>query len=462
MLISPLPNNTGATSTKSCTKRNTKLRVALPGKLLSPLLIAAVVLTGCTELPPPAVAEAQAQAQAQTQTLSTSAATVPGTPIARDPATLPAEVRALRPYLRGNPRYGWQVGQLGTPNDFWNQRADRLSVHPDSAAVTTYLAHVSRNDKQDPRSEFFGQFDLGKKANNENYSFHILEADSTTPRYDFTPRLRANGFPEDEFYSPHCDQIAMPVPANGRLQGEANYQCTGNGDCHLYVVNSEEGRIYEQWRADNPGSDKRRYAGGCTNVWDLRETQPENLRGLSCSSANAAGLPYIPMLITPGEIKAGVIRHALAFTLPNGWVERDVYARPATHNPIVSVRWGDAEPGPGKPMRYGSHFRLDQGFRISPRWPASLRVILQALKDYGMYHIDGGPRMIVTSNDAFSEHHWDDPDIALNPHDMTTIAGLSWKDFELVSVAGAAGSMRSTDCRRRPQREKAPRGKALF
>lgn len=409
---------------------------------LSALLLAACSVPQATGV----VTEAKAQPKAYTSSAQS--------PQRLEATAAQTEASPLRNYLRGNPRYGWQTGQLGRPEEFWNQRANRLSVHPDSAQVTRYLAQVSRNDPDDPRSEFFGQFDLGKKANNENYSFHILEADSTTPRYDFTPRLRANGFVEDEFYSPHCDRIAMPVPVGGRLQGEADYQCTGGGDCHLYVVNTQEGRIYEQWRADNPGPKKRNYAGGCTNVWDLRQVQESNLRGLSCTSANAAGIPYIPLLVTPGEVKAGVIRHALAFTMPNGWVERDTYARPATHNPLVSSRWGAPEPGPGKPMRYGSHFRLDQGFRISPRWPAALKVVLQALKDYGMYHIDGGPRMIITSNDAFSEHSWNDPDIALNPHDLTQIAGLSWNDFELVSQAGAAGSMAGSSCRRRAQRER--------
>ena len=364
--------------------------------------------------------------------------------------TLPAPGNAhRRRYLQGNTRFGWEPGQLGKPDEFWNRRVNRLPVNADSTAVTRYLAQVSRNDPEDPESEFFGQFDLGKKANGENYSFHILESDATTPRYDFTRRLTRNGYPEDEFYAPHCDRIAMPVPPNGRLQGEADYRCAGDGDCHLYVVDSANGRLYEQWRADNPGPDKRNYAGGCTNVWDLSVTQNKELRGLSCTSANAAGLPYIPLLVTPGEIKAGVIRHALAFTLPNAWVERDNYARPATHNPLVSSRWGDAASAPGQPMRYGSHFRLDQGFRISPQWPAALRVILQALKDYGMYHIDGGPRMIITSNDAFSAHSWNDPDIALNPHDLTQIARLSWNDFELVSAAGAVGSMNRRVCRRK-------------
>lgn len=354
-----------------------------------------------------------------------------------------------RAYLQGNPAHGWQPGQVGKPQEFWNQQISDRPVNSESAAVTRYLGYVSRKDKADPDTEFFGQFDLGKKANGENYSHHVLESDASTPRYDFTPRLTSNGYPADEFYAPHCDRIAMPVPPNGRLQGEPDYRCTGGGDCHLYVVDKDSGKLYEQWRADNPGPDKRAYAGGCTNVWDLSKVQEENLRGLACTSANAAGIPYIPLLVTPGEIKAGVIRHALAFTLPNGWVERDTYARPATHNPLRSPGWGEAEEAPGKPMRYGSHFRLRADFRISPYWPASLRVILQALKDYGMYHIDGGPRMIITSNDAFSAHSWNDPDIALNPFDMTGKAKLKWQDFELVSAEGDVGRMGRRECGRK-------------
>jgi len=424
-------------------------------------LIAGTCLPACSPLHP---TESAVHATSVTDPESTTKVKVAqSTPkklqVAQDSelTTLTPQLQALRPYLRGNPRYGWQPGQLGGPNEFWNTRVNHLPVNPESHAVTTYLAHVSLTNKDDPNSEFFGQFDLGKKAKGENYSFHILESNANTPRYDFTPRLRSNGYPEDEFYSPHCDRIAMPVPAEGRLQGEADYHCSGGGDCHLYVVAAEEGRIYEQWRADNPGADKRKYAGGCTNVWDLTKPQPSNLRGLSCTSANAAGIPYIPLLFTPGEIKAGVIRHAIAFTLPNGWVERDTYARPATHNPLSSRSWGAPEQAPGQAMRYGSHFRLNAEFRISPGWPQALKVVLQALKDYGMYHIDGGPRMLIASNDAFSAHDWDDPDIALNPHDLTQVAGLSWTDFELISEDGATGSMRGSSCRRRPQREKPPR-----
>jgi len=298
--------------------------------------------------------------------------------------------------------------------------------------------------------QFIDQFDLGKKANGELYSFNVLEADNSTPMHDFKPRLQRFGFPEDDFFTPHCDRIKMPVPPDGRIQNESGYECTGRGDCHLYVVNSENGRLYEQWHAYNPGS--KDYSGGCANYWDLSKLTPPNLRGLSCTSANAAGIPYIPMLFTTGEIKAGEIRHALAFTLPNCWVARDVYARPATHNPISSRGWGEAQQAPGEPLVYGSRLRLSADFEIQSHWPPSLRVVLTALKKYGMFHIDGGPRLFIASNDAMSPYDWDDPDIRLNPYTLSGIAKLSWTDFELVSDYENVGSMVKTHCRRRPLR----------
>ena len=104
-------------------------------------------------------------------------------------------------------------------------------------------------------------------------------------------------------------------------------------------------------------------------------------------------------------------------------------------------------------MMYGSRFRLRSDFVINPNWPGGLRVILQALKDYGMIHIDGGPRMIITSNDALSEHSWNDPEITLNPFDLTGIGGLTWSDLELVSNPNQVGSMVDTSCTRTPINE---------
>ena len=129
-------------------------------------------------------------------------------------------------------------------------------------------------------------------------------------------------------------------------------------------------------------------------------------------------------------------------------MQRDVYARPATHNPIVTSRWGEAVQVPNAtPMMYGSRFRLKKNFNIDANLPPALKIILQAMKDYGMFHIDGGPRMVITSNDAYSPHTWDDPDVFLNPFDFFK-ADISWDDMELVSDYNNIGDMRDGNCKR--------------
>ena len=387
-------------------------------------------------------------------------ADVPASPVllggdttAAEPVVEESTDDPLRPYLRGNPAHGWERGQLGKPNEFWNTRVDQAPVAPNSEAVTTYLSTVSRDDPNDPSTEFFAQFDMGARKTNDPYSVYVLEADESTPRYEYGLRSHSTGFEEDQFIETHCDRIRMPVPAVGRVQGELSYDCTKGGDCHLYVVNSGTGQVFEQWRSFNAGPDRSAYTAGCTNVWELSQKQPFELRGLSCTSANAAGIPYVPMIFTPGDIKEGVIRHAIPFTTLNKFIKRDVYVRPATHNPIVTRFWGEHEPGPGEPMMYGSRFRLKASFEINPDWPPGLRVVLQALKDYGMQHIDGGPRMIIASNDYTSQFNWSDPDINLGPFQLSGISRLSWKDFELVSDTSQVGSMLDTSCTRTPINE---------
>ena len=181
-------------------------------------------LSACEPLYPPEVAQPPNTSSAEIPAANSQPVDIPGPQTnnaASNPGSEPTpeiteDVALLRPYLRGNSNYGWQPGQLGKPEEFWNQRVNHKPVNSESKAVTDYLSYVTRENKSDPTTELFARFDLGKKANNENYSIHVLEADADTPRYDFTPRF-------DEFWRPHCDRIAMPVPPNGRLQGQPDY-----------------------------------------------------------------------------------------------------------------------------------------------------------------------------------------------------------------------------------------------
>jgi hypothetical protein len=166
--------------------------------------------------------------------------------------------------------------------------------------------------------------------------------------------------PTDDHFLPDCDLAPLPVPDGGALEGEEGYACTQDGDCHLLVVDRQNCRLYEMWRAN---IDSGSFWGGCLAVWDLEAAYIPELRGDCCTSADAAGLPITPLLFGPDNIAAGEIRHALRFILPNANIRNRIYVRPATiprsHiGPGRSSPYGAGSPAADFDMR---NFRLPPG-----------------------------------------------------------------------------------------------------
>ena len=79
-----------------------------------------------------------------------------------------------------------------------------------------------------------------------DFSIEVLEAPANTPVQAFTPT--------GDHFLPDCDLDPVPIPPGGALEGETGYECRGNGDCHLIVVDGSEQRLYEMWRACRPAS----------------------------------------------------------------------------------------------------------------------------------------------------------------------------------------------------------------
>ena len=329
-------------------------------------------------------------------------------------------------------RCGAAVGQIFPPDAPWNQSVRDTCVDPGSDAVIQYLQAVVDG------SQTF-RIDMGRSA--EPYGFHPLLADDSVAERPFTPT--------ENFFAIACDEAEVPVPADGRLEGELDYQCQSDGDCHLVVHDTAECLLFEMWKAHDPLAS---FPGGCLAVWPTDSVSPD-LRGLSCTSADAAGLPIVPLLVTPGEVRRGEIRHALRFILPNNAVQRRIYARPSTHNPLTVGNHGQPADGPAgsAPPPYGVRLRLRADFDDSGLSPAA-RAMAQALKEYGMIHADGGNVTFIASNDHFSDASWDDPDIYLGPNDLRD-AGLAWTDFEVVSDLDDVVSMDNVDCTRTPINE---------
>lgn len=249
-----------------------------------------------------------------------------------------------------------------------------------------------------------------------DFTIALLNADSATPRRTVT--APAGGYC---YGGPDCDAVPLqvPLPVNGNTEGSANYVCDWqNNDCHVLVYEQNERKLYELYQATQTSSGFTAY-GAFT--WDLDKQYGEVLRGDQCTSADAAGLPIAALLPTADEVAAGSVPHALRFILPNARMKRQVYVRPATHAGAPSSTNADAPP-------YGVRFRLKASFDETP-YSANARVIIRAMKTYGMILSDGGNIALTFADDRLSSAKWSTLGIG-----TSTFASIRVGDFEVVDL----------------------------
>lgn len=282
---------------------------------------------------------------------------------------------------------------------------DDAELHPDSAALTAWVA--------DNGGWGQGFFDV-------EMTMEVLEAGPDTPRREFLPT--------EDFFAPDCDHVPFPVPEFGVLEGETGYECRSDGDCHLIVVDREAGELFEMWRADLQGA---LFKGGCTAVWDMTRTYPDDGRGAQCTSADAAGLAITPLLFTADEVAAGEIDHALRFVLPRDRVSGAHYVPPATHS---------AGRGPASAPPMGSRWRLRSDYPVEALPSQGARVIARALQRHGMILADNGMVTLTGRSDRTTAAKWVG---MLAPGDL---AALEPTDFEVLAT-GAPVPV-TNDCQR--------------
>jgi hypothetical protein len=225
-----------------------------------------------------------------------------------------------------------------------------------------------------------------------DFALTLLAADSKTPRR--TVVTRAGGYC---YNGPDCDPVPMqmPFPVGGNVEDSSSYVCSG-GDCHILVYERDEKKLYELYSASEIANGNVETRVGI--VWDTAKQYGPSLRGEQCTSADAAGLPIAALLPTADEVAAGEVPHALRFILPNVRMKKGVYVHPATHAGGPSSTNADAPP-------YGVRLRLKASFDES-KFNASARVILRAMKKYGMILADGGTIALTFGSDKHSQAKW--------------------------------------------------------
>lgn len=149
---------------------------------------------------------------------------------------------------------------------------------------------------------------------------------------------------------------------------------------------------------------------GSGAIWSLRSNK---LRPAGWTSADAAGLPIFPGLARWDEVKRGRIDHALRFTVER---TRRAYLYPARH-------YASDLSDPSLPPM-GLRVRLKANVPIAG-FPRQTRIVLQALKRYGMMVADNGANWYIS---GAPDPHWSNDAL----HSIGQITG---RDFEVVNTS---------------------------
>jgi hypothetical protein len=185
-------------------------------------------------------------------------------------------------------------------------------------------------------------------------------------------------------YQSESDPGPYPIPESAPIEKSI---MPDGGDRHVLVIDRDNCVLYETWHSVRDGQGWRAGSGA---RFDLR-LDPNRPAGFT--SADAAGLPIWPGLLRRDEVLSGRIAHALRFTVAH---TQAAYVAPATH--FASHSSDVALP----PM--GLRLRLKADFDLSS-FSEPARVVLTALKQYGMFVADNGPDWYVSGelNDAWDE-----------------------------------------------------------
>ena len=284
----------------------------------------------------------------------------------------------------GHPLPGAPGCRIFPADNPWNQRVDRLPVASGSAALIRSIG-LDRPVHAD--------FGSGR------YQGRPIGIPYTTVS------KRQRRVPVGFLYAGESDRGPYPIPRNAPIEGGSQ----SSGDRHVLVVDRDRCRLYELAGAYplHGGRSWKAWAGA---TWNLRS---DHLRPQTWTSADAAGLPILPGLTRFDEVKRGSIDHALRFTAS---ATRRAYVYPARH-------YASSETDPSLPPM-GLRVRLKASFDTS-RFPRQSRIVLEALKRYGMLLADNGSDWFISGA----------PSPGWNNDDLHQLGNVHGSDFEVVDTS---------------------------
>jgi plastocyanin len=283
-------------------------------------------------------------------------------------------------------------------NNVWNADISGLPVHPNSA---NYLANMASGTGLHPDFGSFAGYGI---------PYNVVPSSQSKVFVNFSA-----GAPDESDSGPY------PIPANPNIESNDLAACSspaGNGDCHILIVDKDACILYEIDAAATQGPGQ--WSGFSGAIWSLNSNA---LRTASWTSGDAAGLPILPGLVRYDEVNAGLINHALRFTMVT--TQRS-FIYPARHQ-------AGSTTNPNSPPM-GLRVRLKAGANLAGLSPQAL-VIAHAMQKYGLILADNGSNWYISGAS--------DPNF--NDDDLHTLGTLHGSDFEVVDTSSLVnGSDSST------------------
>ena len=326
----------------------------------------------------------------------------------------------------GNHTPDFHGNSLFTVGTWWgeftrNVRSDAVdptSTHLISMIGETHTLHVDFSS------------DSSQQNGDSSYGIPINVVADTTPLVNVIVDTAANGgFPNNSDCTgpggtntsdPCTNQL--PIPANPSI--ENYYSATAppssvindNNDHHMSIAvrSSTTGLITDIWELYQVWKDSAGWHTVDIAHWDMTTGSP---RHLTWASADAAGLPIMPLMTRYDEYINGTMNHPIRVTLGCGSL-RNAYVYPARATSFC----GSSSDG----IPFGARLRLTESYYQAHKnsYTNEARAVFDCMYNYGIINADVGGPMFIS---GVSDSRW-------NINNLLTLQNIPPSAFEVLQL----------------------------
>jgi hypothetical protein len=271
---------------------------------------------------------------------------------------------ACTPVLAPSPTTPSGACTIFPADNVWNTPVTALPAHPSSAAWMTAMGSSSRNLHPD-----YGPADEGEQP--YGIPVQAVAANQALVPVAFD-------------YDDESDPGGYPLSASTPIES--------GSDAHAIMVNGSSCMLYETYATEYRAGGQSTAGSGA--IWNLRSNA---LRPAGWTSADAAGLPVLPGLVSYDEVATGAVNHAIRITAQ---CTSRSYLWPARHQ-------AGSSNASCPPM--GARFRLSSSFTLpASSCAAHCQAVVTAFKRYGAIVADNGSNWYLTGT---SDSRWTSTDV---------------------------------------------------